>query len=418
MRVTSDRTRPPRVDLHPMMLLDLAGLLLLFAAPRLAGAAVVGLTADLEMWQQDGEYLNITATAAALVRGSALSLRYSVAADITLVYETTKYNGSLSTTTLPRPYYQAIMDNVDEVLLMDYGQTTHGGLCPGGLAARCPLAKPLWWIAPWIAYAESLRRISDSRRQVLVTMGLPVDAGPMGTARDWFGSEEQLESFIGEAADWAASSGFTPSGDAANATGWQHGPFHKTAVFMASLYKNLTDTRPCAPPVCLPGKQRPPRGLWTYQSTVDPMVYGSDATAASARFLAWCVEHGIDELYLYPARIRGCTSTQHGLSLSGSNATTERQLAAFVRSAGTHGVDVQLFVGVRCTARTLSYTHAHRRPRLAASLRICGHVHAANLSPTTCTQANKYWAPRVTTCVVASLDFVRREGLARELRVR
>jgi hypothetical protein len=25
----------------------------------------------------------------------------------------------------------------------------------------------------------------------------------MGTARDWFGSEEQLESFIGEAADWA-----------------------------------------------------------------------------------------------------------------------------------------------------------------------------------------------------------------------
>ena len=59
-----------------MMLLDL-GLLLLFAAPRLAGAAVVGLTADLEMWPQDGEYLNITATAAALVRGSALSLRYS-----------------------------------------------------------------------------------------------------------------------------------------------------------------------------------------------------------------------------------------------------------------------------------------------------------------------------------------------------
>eukprot|EP01052_Picozoa_sp_SAG31_P003813 SAG31_NODE_150_length_22290_cov_5.975801_29_plen_106_part_00 len=76
------------------------------------------------MWPDDRVYLNVTATAAEMVRRSGLGLRYSVAADITLMYETTLWNGSLTSMTSPRPYYQALMDQVDEVLLMDYGQTT------------------------------------------------------------------------------------------------------------------------------------------------------------------------------------------------------------------------------------------------------------------------------------------------------
>lgn len=192
-----------------------------------ARAAVVGLTADLEMWPQDNTYLNVTASAAAMVRQSGLGLRYSVAADITLIYMTTEYNGSLSRKAPPRPYHQAIMDQVDEVLLMDYGQTTPGGVCAPG-ALRCDITRPLWWTSPWLAYAESLRRISGGRRQVLVTMGLPVDAGPVGVPRGWFATEQQLEAFINETMAWANDSGFTPAGSCLNATGWQRGPFYKT----------------------------------------------------------------------------------------------------------------------------------------------------------------------------------------------
>ena len=214
-----------------------------------ARGAVVGLTADLEMWPQDSTYLNITATAADAVRRSGTGLRYSVAADITLMYETTRWNGSLHTQTPPRPYYQAIMEQVDEVLLMDYGQTTPNGLCQFD-SARCDLAKPLWWTAPWIAYAESLRRISNGQRQVLVTMGLPTGANSQGTSRGWFSSEQQLEVFVNSMAEWATTSGFTTSGTTLRATGWQRGPFHKTAIFLAELYINVTKTRPCPVSVC------------------------------------------------------------------------------------------------------------------------------------------------------------------------
>jgi hypothetical protein len=260
----------------PIIIASMMALLML----QVTQGAVVGLTADLEMWPEDSKYLNVTATAAAMVRNSNLTglVRYSVAADITLVYETTVWNGSLSARTSPRPYHQAIMDQVDEVLVMDYGQTTRGGLCSPS-TPRCAIAKPLWWTGPWLAYAESLRRISDGRRQVLVTMGLPVDAGPVGTPRGWFTSEQQLETFIGEVTSWSVDSGFTPAGSCANATGWQPqyggavGPFHKTAVFMAQLYQNVTATRPCPPgAACPPVGKRQPRGLWTYQNTADPMV--------------------------------------------------------------------------------------------------------------------------------------------------
>ena len=326
-------------------------------------AAVVGLTADLEMWPQDSTYLNITATAGDAVRRSGTGLRYSVAADITLIYETTTWNGSLIGKTPPRPYYQAIMEQVDEVLLMDYGQTTPGGLCELG-SPSCPLAKPLWWTTPWIAYAESLRRISNGQRQVLVTMGLPVGANFEGASRGWFSSEEQLETFLNSVAEWAASSGFTTSGSASHATGWQRGPFHKPSIFLAELYLNVTKTRPCPVAVCSPSARREPRGLWVYQSTADPMIYAPavEASHATADFLAWCVRHSVDELYLFPSRIRGCPI--------GSNATTEQALVAFVRAADRAGVSVQLFVGV-----------------------------------------NKLWADHLIGCVEAALDFVRREQL-------
>jgi hypothetical protein len=326
-------------------------------------AAVVGLTADLEMWPQDSTYLNITATAADAVRRSGTGLRYSVAADITLMYETTTWNGSLISKTPPRPYYQAIMEQVDEVLLMDYGQTTPGGLCQLG-SPSCHLTKPLWWTAPWIAYAESLRRISNGQRQVLVTVGLPVGANLEGASRGWFSSEEQLEAFVNSTAEWAASSGFTTSGSASHATGWRRGPFHKPAIFLAELYLNVTKTRPCPVAVCSPSARREPRGLWVYQSTADPMIYtpASEASHATAEFLAWCIRHSVDELYLFPARIRGCPI--------GSNATTEQALVAFVRAADRAGVSVQLFVGV-----------------------------------------NKLGADHLIGCVEATLDFVRREQL-------
>eukprot|EP01043_Picozoa_sp_COSAG02_P045884 COSAG02_NODE_4241_length_5596_cov_4.207932_1_plen_375_part_00 len=326
-------------------------------------AAVVGLTADLEMWPQDSKYLNITATAGATVRRSEMGLRYSVAADITLVYETTRWNGSMVTETPPRPYYQAIMDQVDEILLMDYGQTTLGGLCQVG-SQNCNLAKPLWWTAPWIVYAESLRRISDGRRQVLVTMGLPVGANLQGTTRGWFSTETQLERFIDATTEWAITSGFTTSGNASRATGWQRGPFHKESIFQAELYLNITKTAPCPVAVCPPGAKRQPRGLWVYQNTADPMIYApaSEALHATADFLQWCGKHGVDELYLFPARIRGCPI--------GSNATTEEALARFVRAADRAGVSVQLFVGV-----------------------------------------NKLWADSLTRCVEEALNFVRREHL-------
>lgn len=93
--------------------------------------------------------------------------------------------------------------------------------------------------------------------------------------------------------------------------------------------------------------------------------YGPGSMAYTTHFLAWCREHGVDELYLFPARIRGCSP-----SPTWANATTEAALATFVRTADAAGVSVQLFVG-----------------------------------------PNKDWVDRVCACVEASLRFIQRENL-------
>eukprot|EP01052_Picozoa_sp_SAG31_P003812 SAG31_NODE_150_length_22290_cov_5.975801_28_plen_445_part_00 len=188
-------------------------------------------------------------------------------------------------------------------------------------------------------------------------MGLPVDAGVEGERRGWFASELQLENFISDMSNWSSTCGFTTSGSCANATGWATGgPFHKTAIFMAALYQNMTLTRPCPTGMCKPGNERPPRALWLYQSTADAMIYQVDSQALSERFFAWCAAHGVDELYLYPARIRGCPLQ--------SNVTTETALATFVKAADHAGISVQFFVGVNkgwasklvsCAGATLRY---------------------------------------------------------------
>ena len=95
------------------------------------------------------------------------------------------------------------------------------------------------------------------------------------------------------------------------------------------------------------------------------MIYASTATAAAAataEFLRWCVEHGVDELYLYPAQIRGCPLP--------SNATTEAALSSSVRTADQAGVSVQLFVG-----------------------------------------PNKEWATKLDSCVRATVEFTRGNNL-------
>ena len=74
--------------------------------------------------------------------------------------------------------------------------------------------------------------------------------------------------------------------------------------------------------------------------------------------------------YRYPARIRGCTAPQHGLTPSGANSTTEQQLATFVKRAELAGISIQFFVG-----------------------------------------ANKYWVDQLVPCTEASLSYVKRERL-------
>ena len=199
---------------------------------------------------------------------------------------------------------------------------------------------------------------------MLTTVGLPVDAGVEGARRGWFASELQLENFIQDISNWSTTCGFTTSGSCANAAGWANGgPFRKTAIFMAALYQNLTRTHPCPTGMCKPGNERPPRALWLYQRTADAMIYQVGSQAISEQFFAWCAEHAVDELYLYPARIRGCPLP--------ANVTTETALATFVRAADQVGISVQLFVGVNkewagklisCTGATLRYIQQSKLP--------------------------------------------------------
>ena len=223
------------------------------------------------------------------------------------------------------------MDIVDEVTLMDYftGCSELSTSNP-----RCDPTMSLFWLAPWLSYANFL--LAAKNRTVLIDVGVAMDPANATTGHPnypnnhWISSELDLESFFhrsygsikslqGEGPTsgdpgmlppfmkswctvstavrdsrertflvWAACvhTDAVFQGDTTNRTSCDHhrGPFHNFAIFTDGSYRTLAQEKPCPPghPFCGPAASRPSRAIWWYGLPLTPLapVGSSDSTRA------------------------------------------------------------------------------------------------------------------------------------------
>ena len=209
-----------------------------------AAARVTGVWTDIESGGDIvGQYLrNATATA------HSAHLRFAVDAQV-------GWSTQRNTVDPTRPVHEQVMDIVDEVVLMDYFTGCDSALSTANV--RCDPTMALFWLAPWLTYANFLLKAKN--RTVLIDVGVAV--GPIRNAttgrpdypeNHWISSELELEIFFQRSWTFIQSmQGDGPTsgdpgmldpafkswctGDTAKSTVCAHhrGPFHNFAIFMA-----------------------------------------------------------------------------------------------------------------------------------------------------------------------------------------
>ena len=147
--------------------------LLQLSAPSPSGAAIVGVTTDMEMDFSDLLLETMRASAAA---AAAAKLRFSFAANTNNAWVPWPVNNASAPSQM-----EILMEFVHEIILMDYGSDCHDPSTgvPGMLCNPNDFLNRAW---PWITHAALVnRRNAPGGRTVLITMA--TEPGPAG--RPW-----------------------------------------------------------------------------------------------------------------------------------------------------------------------------------------------------------------------------------------
>ena len=216
--------------LLPLLLLALSLQLL----PPAAEAAVVGFSTDIEECEVstpggcDGLIDALVNASRLLKANNDLGIRLST--DVAVGWSTANYTYG-EPAGVQRPVLELIMDVVDEVVLMDYSEGCHEPLWTA--AMPCYIGYAMFWTAPFITYSQFLKHATD--REVLVTVGLGIDATPQNWASQRFHTELQLETFIAQAQTLMHGCGLGRNAHCDAAYGWRAaGPFHRLASITVS----------------------------------------------------------------------------------------------------------------------------------------------------------------------------------------
>ena len=327
--------------------------LLQLSAPSPSGAAIVGVTTDMEMDFSDLLLETMRASAAA---AAAAKLRFSFAANTNNAWVPWPVNNASAPSQM-----EILMEFVHEIILMDYGSDCHDPSTgvPGMLCNPNDFLNRAW---PWITHAALVnRRNAPAGRKVLITMATePGPAiGPPAGRGGWDNTqahtELELESFLNLSGAWLGWSKGQPACWSAKPPAWCRTveyyscfnsfngfcPFHLFGIFEHTNWHNITDAFPCPgdEPVC---QYRQPRSMWQYDVTAGerfPTPYGDLlADPASVDTLVrWCTAKNVQEIYFDPVKFPGCDPAADSTSAAGW-----KRLIAKLDSAK---VNVQILVG-------------------------------------------------------------------------
>ena len=343
-------------------------------------AVFAGITIDVEGHIQSGgsdatAVLDALTNATAQLRAAPeLGLRFSAAVQISWAFHPVVYPPG----TPPRPGHEAVMDVVDEAIVMAYYNGCNDPL--SAPSAPCDSSYALWWSAPWLLYANTVRLARNETRLVTIGVAAADPRSNTTAATPRMSSELEIETYFNQTLTamhvlegfgpevWHAK-GYAPGNfiltDNLSHAPHGNGGFHQFAIFDAASYFYVTSYgAPCprAEPVChgADGGKRPRRALWAYTSHDQRNGLGGDVVSnvtAQNEYLSWCSSHGVTELYLMESCMEADTTRR--------NATEWSWLHRFVHAADQIGVDVQLYGGemtreiVPCTVGGIAFAREH-----------------------------------------------------------
>lgn len=333
-------------------MLQLRVLVALLLAVAIGEAGIIGLTIDVEDYDDQALYLATVGNASAATAAANLSLRFSATVPPWVAWTPGGGPGQ-------EAFHQQIMSAVDEVIIMDYGTACHRELSTAALPCNPAFAHGL--AMPFITAAQILSQSSAGKTQCLVTVGLGVDATPPHWEGARFHTESEIESFLTAGETLMRSCGMDAH-SCMSQPGWpgsEGGPFNHFALFESGNYENATAYFPCAgdDPACA-GGHRTGKAVWMYDYTpvADPR--------RQREFLDFCAARRVTELYVGATcnYLRGCENACNVHPATAPrprpNASTEAQLTAFIRSADAAGISLQLYAGEIIGAPTLQCTKA------------------------------------------------------------
>lgn len=208
-----------------------AVLLALLQVAPVSEAGIIGLTVDVEDYDDQALYLATVRNATAATAAANLSLRFSAAVSVSSAWTP----GAAG-----EPFHQQIMRAVNEVILMDYGTDCNGELSTRALPCNPAFVHGL--AMPFVSAAQFLSQSTGDKTQCLVTIGLGVDATPPDWSSGRFHTESEIESFLAAGETLMRSCGMGAH-SCMSQPGWpgsEGGPFNHFALFESSNYENAT----------------------------------------------------------------------------------------------------------------------------------------------------------------------------------
>eukprot|EP01050_Picozoa_sp_SAG11_P032306 SAG11_NODE_10442_length_831_cov_1.610656_1_plen_200_part_01 len=178
--------------------LRLCASLLLLSFLDLSEPKIVGITIDVEGHIQSGgddaaAVLDALTNATGLLRAAPeLGLRFSAAVQISWAFHPVAYPPE----TRPRPGHEAVMDIIDEAIVMAYYNGCNDPLSVQ--SAPCDTTYALWWSAPWLLYANTARIARNETKRVTIGVGAADPRSNSTASTPRMSNELEIETYFNQ----------------------------------------------------------------------------------------------------------------------------------------------------------------------------------------------------------------------------